>query len=211
MISSPEKNKEPLGVGRRFGHLTVQEICGDKLYLCLCSCGKQTRVPQSWLLAGIATNCGCRPEHALNLTGARFGRLTVEEPLPQRGADRSVCWLCRCDCGSRVVATSNKLCTGHTQSCGCKRADISRTTRTLIDGTCVENLLTDTLSVNNTSGYRGVCRKRNKWQAYITYAQKMRFLGTFDTKEEAAAARQKAEDAVLEHLQFLLSKNDPSA
>ena len=51
---------------------------------------------------------------------------------------------------------------------------------------------------NNTSGYPGVHRKRNKWAAKITYQkvtyQKVTYqLGTFDRIEDAVAARQAAE------------------
>lgn len=49
--------------------------------------------------------------------------------------------------------------------------------------------------VNNKSGRIGVCKpsNRNKWWAYINYNRKSIHLGEFDTKEEAIAAREKAE------------------
>jgi len=47
----------------------------------------------------------------------------------------------------------------------------------------------------NTSERRGVCwnKKLNKWQAYIGFKKRLHHLGLFDTLEEAAAARNKAE------------------
>jgi len=48
---------------------------------------------------------------------------------------------------------------------------------------------------NNTSGYAGVHKSKNKkrWTAYIT-KDKTYYLGTFDTKEEAITARRIAEE-----------------
>lgn len=47
----------------------------------------------------------------------------------------------------------------------------------------------------NTSGYKGVAwhSQRNKWRAYIVDEYRQIYLGLFDTKEAAAAARLKAE------------------
>ena len=33
--------------------------------------------------------------------------------------DRSIKWLCKCDCGNEVAVSGSNLRTGHTQSCGC--------------------------------------------------------------------------------------------
>lgn len=48
----------------------------------------------------------------------------------------------------------------------------------------------------NTSGYRGVTRKRNKWQASLMVNRVLILSKCFDTKEEAARA---VDVAVLEH------------
>jgi hypothetical protein len=54
----------------------------------------------------------------MELTGIRFGRLTVIE---QRGRDNGGCvlWLCKCDCKTYTIVNSNSLSTGNTKSCGC--------------------------------------------------------------------------------------------
>lgn len=55
-----------------------------------------------------------------NLTGQRFGRLTVVEPTEQRGRDGEVVWDCLCDCSKRKLVSSKQLLAKRfTQSCGC--------------------------------------------------------------------------------------------
>lgn len=48
---------------------------------------------------------------------------------------------------------------------------------------------------SNTSGVTGVYRcKSGKWAAQITFKGKTHYLGTYDTLEEAAKARSRAEE-----------------
>lgn len=59
-----------------------------------------------------------------NLTGRRFGRLTVMWPAARvkvRAKSTRIAWLNACDCGAYHVANSDDLLTGHVQSCGCLR------------------------------------------------------------------------------------------
>lgn len=53
----------------------------------------------------------------MDLTGARFGRLTVLERGPNGG--RLTRWHCLCDCGERRLLYSSNLRSGYTKSCGC--------------------------------------------------------------------------------------------
>jgi len=43
---------------------------------------------------------------------------------------------------------------------------------------------------NNTSGFKGVCRKGNKWSAVIKINKKIHWIGVYETAEQANAARQ---------------------
>ena len=52
------------------------------------------------------------------LYGQRFGRLTAIEPSGYTKSKRIV-WKCKCDCGNETAVASDKLLSGHTQSCGC--------------------------------------------------------------------------------------------
>ena len=53
----------------------------------------------------------------IDLTGKRFGRLLVIAKDGHKG--KSVAWLCKCDCGAKVIVRGNDLRSGATQSCGC--------------------------------------------------------------------------------------------
>ena len=134
--------------------------------------------------------------------------LTVLEPVPDRGTDHSVRWLCRCDCSRYIVQSSNKLRMGRSISCGCQAGVAAREAKTYIDGICVEIMLSDTILRNNTSGYRGVAKKRDKWQAYINYNGKRISLGNIDTKELAVEARQAAVQNISEHLAKLMNETE---
>lgn len=66
----------------------------------------------------------------IDLTGQRFGRLTVvERGFPNQGGDAT--WSCRCDCGNVCCIRGSSLRRGHTQSCGCLRPDRTKETKTV--------------------------------------------------------------------------------
>lgn len=54
---------------------------------------------------------------AINLTGERFGRLTVIERVGTQCGH--VLWLCKCDCGKETRSLAGDLKKGKTKSCGC--------------------------------------------------------------------------------------------
>ncbi|WP_144440078.1 hypothetical protein [Methylobacterium sp. AMS5] len=51
------------------------------------------------------------------MSGERFGKLTVIERDGNIGP--AAAWKCRCDCGSELTTTGNRLRRGKVQSCGC--------------------------------------------------------------------------------------------
>ena len=57
----------------------------------------------------------------IDLTGQRFGLLTVLRKYGHSGKCREVTWLCKCDCGNETVVIGHDLRKGTTQSCGCFR------------------------------------------------------------------------------------------
>jgi hypothetical protein len=57
-----------------------------------------------------------------DLTGQRFGRLTVKSFAGRRTT--TVYWRCQCDCGADREVAAGNLRQGYTTSCGCYRADV---------------------------------------------------------------------------------------
>ena len=53
-----------------------------------------------------------------DLTGKRFGRLTMIEPARNDKYGRLI-WKCRCDCGNITYKPGWEVTRGHTTSCGC--------------------------------------------------------------------------------------------
>ena len=56
----------------------------------------------------------------IDLTGQRFGKLTVREKLPPLSDGRTR-WLCDCDCGNSCVVNSYALRKKNQHSCGCAK------------------------------------------------------------------------------------------
>lgn len=64
----------------------------------------------------------------LNLLGNKFGRWTViseADPLITPSGNRFSRYLCRCDCGTERLITTNSLTSGRSKSCGCLHNEIS--------------------------------------------------------------------------------------
>lgn len=57
----------------------------------------------------------------LELTGQKFGRLTVLEQRPSRAGQTM--WLCQCECGKTTTAFGKLLKRLHVKSCGCLKAE----------------------------------------------------------------------------------------
>lgn len=53
----------------------------------------------------------------IDLTGQKFGRLTVLKRVENKGT--SIYWLCKCDCGNEKIIRGDSLKQGLTNSCGC--------------------------------------------------------------------------------------------
>lgn len=63
----------------------------------------------------------------INLTGQKFGRLTVLDRLHNYHDKKQTHWLCVCDCGSLVEVFGFMLRNGNTKSCGCLNKEIITT------------------------------------------------------------------------------------
>ena len=145
----------------------------------------------------------------IDLTGQRFGRLTVVERV---GTDKwgYILWKCKCDCGNEVTVISASLRSGATTSCGRFQKETAlksikkRNQFLRKDGTNI-CLLTSKKPKNNTSGVKGVTwdKEKQKWRAQINFQRKNIYLGCFGTLESATKARALAEE---EYFQPILDK-----
>ena len=90
----------------------------------------------------------------VDLTGQKFGRLTV---VSYAGVDKQQAyWGCICECGTAKKVRANSLRSGHTQSCGCwDRERSSNAAKTM----------------NRTHGH---CAKRGKSPTYSSWANMIR-------------------------------------
>lgn len=65
----------------------------------------------------------------IDLTGQRFGRLTVtkrDDDYVFPNGKRLTRWECICDCGATVVVFGGNIRKGVVRSCGCLKSDISK-------------------------------------------------------------------------------------
>ena len=62
-----------------------------------------------------------------DLTGQKFGRLTVISEVPKANREGSrknrPQWYCQCDCGNTIQVNAGALRTGNTKSCGCLKLE----------------------------------------------------------------------------------------
>ena len=123
-------NKDTM-IGKTFGLLKVVKEVAPKLtknntkirmYECKCICGKTVITRGSSLRSGHTKGCGQKHRKIENLVGQRFNNLTViarAEDYYLKNGNRFIQWLCKCDCGKKVVVRGTHLKNGHTKSCGC--------------------------------------------------------------------------------------------
>lgn len=139
--------------GQVFGRLTVLEY--DKEYSqkknnqkaywkCQCSCGNITYGYTAELTGGKKKSCGCLMKdiarenmkevqklgastRLIDLTGQRFGKLTVIQRSEQNTKQGKPMWVCQCDCGNFYTVAGESLKAGKTQSCGCLGSSVGET------------------------------------------------------------------------------------
>ena len=169
-------------------------------WTCLCSCGYTCEATAAELVSGRKTHCGCMSTKnyaSSDITGQRFGRLTAVCSTNKRDAKGFVIWHCRCDCGNEIDVSYNNLMYCGQQSCGCKKKEHDKALAgylTHVDGTSIDALKSRKIPKNNTTGVKGVYYIKGRYLAKIVFQHKQYFLGTYESLEDAAQARKKAED-----------------
>lgn len=86
-------------------------------YICECECGTIKSVRATYLRTGKSTSCGCSKK--IDLSGQKFGKLTVLETLYNYNGKNRATYKCKCECGNIVYISSNSI--HRQQSCGCSR------------------------------------------------------------------------------------------
>lgn len=110
--------------GQKFGNLTIIEevapVCASRKFKCYCDCGREEDKYLTNLKTGKQDCCSecSKKRRRIDLTGKRFGLLTVikesEEPYKYYNPKCE----CICDCGNTLVTGRATLQSGTTQSCG---------------------------------------------------------------------------------------------
>lgn len=108
--------------GEVFGKITVvrrlnKKSNGQILWECKCECGNHINKTRANLIK-MKKKC-CSECYKINLTGKRFGKLTVLEEAERVniGALKSRAWKCKCDCGEILIVAMPYLRKGQTKSC----------------------------------------------------------------------------------------------
>lgn len=127
----------------------------------------------------------------IDLTGQRFGRLTVIERSGKVTKGRSVYWKCICDCGNETIVSSDNLRKRKTKSCGCLHKE-------LLDGKdrkMLEKRLNNYKANKNnlSTGIKNILYQPN--QGYACYAVKIvrknnKYRQSFPTFQEAERAKE---------------------
>lgn len=112
---------------------------GGAAWLCRCSCQTEKVIRGYHLTRGMIVSCGClRREKFVaqartrgrNLTGRRFGRLTVLERATENRRSYRV-WKCVCSCSEHPIVEVSSICLVNkiSRSCGCLRREVSHRAR----------------------------------------------------------------------------------
>lgn len=117
--------------GKRFGHfliigMDIEKSKNSPHWICQCDCGKQfTRVNHN-IINGLTTHCGCIKrkrqsdyKQLKDITGNRYGLLTVIKIDKDNLESNHPKWICQCDCGNIVSRYAFTLKNGQSISCGC--------------------------------------------------------------------------------------------
>lgn len=132
--------------GNKYGKLEVIDRAANYrtkggtskvMWNCRCECGETRVAGGGDLKSGNTTSCGCvrkavvRSLNFKDLTGGRFGRLTVlrEDGKYEykTGAHSRINWKCVCDCGNETSVPTLHLTSGNTTSCGCYKKERATT------------------------------------------------------------------------------------
>lgn len=195
-----------INISDRFGNLVVIEIIKDlndktERAICRCDCGNECIASAANLLRGHKKSCGCGKLRIKDHSGEVYGKVVVLNEYKRE--NKETYWKCKCGyCGSEFYAPIKFLKNGSIKSCGCLNTKVRKETvrerMGFVDGTSLVALSENRkLNKNSTTGIRGVTfvKAKQKYRVQIIFKRKAMHLGYFDTIEQAAEARKRAEEA----------------
>ncbi len=106
----------------------------------------------------------------IDLTGKKFGRLTVTGRNPENGTGRQPRWDCTCECGNKTTVIGQSLRTGSTGSCGCHAKELlvemnkTVAARMVTAATFTTHSLSHTYQYSTWLGIRRRCYNENAMQ-----------------------------------------------
>lgn len=109
--------------GQVFGKLTViARSKSPQKWLCRCECGKLKDVFHGHLISGRTCSCGqfpCKNVPFEDLSGQKFGLLTVIERDWYKDSSKGIYFKCQCECGNIKSILGQHLKKESIISCGC--------------------------------------------------------------------------------------------
>lgn len=116
-------------IGQRFGKLVVVDRAennkrGNTMWLCQCDCGN-TKIALGYdLTHGRTVSCGCKAsgvpsKKRKDLTGQKFGTMTVISLSEERSKNGHLYWNCVCECGQEAVMSGTNLKMRQASHAGC--------------------------------------------------------------------------------------------
>lgn len=125
------KEKDDI-IGKKFNRLTAIKRIDDERngirYLFSCDCGNQKIILKNAVVNGRTKSCGCMSNEKVrercfkDLTNKKFGRLTAI--FIDHCDNGKTYWKCECECGNEHIVLTNRLISGHTTSCGCRKEEV---------------------------------------------------------------------------------------
>lgn len=137
-----------------------------------------------------------------DLTGRKFGKLTVLEKTEKRKDGGSIVWKCKCECGNIVDISSKRLVNNINLSCGCFQKERQKYSmnrlhsKQSIENTNIDLIKKKDANKNNKTGVRGVhfCKSKNRWIARLIFQNKLLLNKSFNNEQDAIKARKEAEE-----------------
>ena len=155
-------------VGQKFGKLLVIKRIennkrGNTMWLCQCDCGNKKEALGYDLTHGRTVSCGCLPvgkpsPNRMDLTGKKFGRLTVVSLCEEKSTGGILMWECKCDCGNTTYVRGSNLKNGHVKSCGCKSKEEQLNRYEDITGKRVGRLIVSKKAGRTKRGVSWLCK-----------------------------------------------------